>query len=130
VNGFLNAWFGHGPYERAVNVALILALLWVWPGVFGKVPWNRTVWYATLSVCGALLVPSAILVDHNLGEAVSYAFFAAIYAWLWWITGGGKWLRRKLSALGAKAKATLAKMKRKMAERPARPVLRPVPQGV
>jgi hypothetical protein len=130
VNAFLNAWFGQGSYERTVNTVLILALLWVWPGAMGRVPWNASVWYATVGVCWALLVPSAILVNHSPKLAAMNAFFAAFNAFLWWITGGGKWLRRKLSALGAKAKATLAKMKRKMAERPARPVLRPVPQGV
>ena len=54
------------------------------------------------------------------------AVINAIGAWFWW---NRRKRRRGPRAIGAKARARIAAMTARMRERPARPVLRPVPGG-
>ena len=61
-----------------------------------------------------------------LPMAVIFAVLTVITAWLWWRRRKRK---GRLAAMGAKSRARIAAMTARMRECPARPVLRPVPQG-
>ncbi len=74
-----------------------------------------------LTTAGFVLIP--ILPMAAFGVAVT-----VIIAWGWWHDDRRK-RRGRLAAIGAKSKARIAAMTARMRERPARPVLRPVPQG-
>jgi hypothetical protein len=78
------------------------------------------------------LISNAMMLTGYLMQGkvdITNALSTAFWAFMLWasVTDRGNRMRRKLRALGGKGLARLAAMKRRMAERKARPVLRPVP---
>ena len=67
-----------------------------------------------------------VLASHDARLAAGAGASAAVAAAAWWWK---RKRRRALALLGAKSRARIAAMTARMRERPARPALRPVPQG-
>jgi len=85
-------------------------------------------WYGAVTLfCAGAAVLNAF--QREWGWAAWTAVCTAANFW-WWLTYRNRRRRRRaLAALGAKARARIAAMTARMRERPARPVLRPVPAG-
>jgi membrane protein implicated in regulation of membrane protease activity len=78
-------------------------------------------------VADALMAAGYALVGGPfLIMSAAFVVMTVIMTWLWWKR---RKRRGRLAAVGAKSKARIAAMAARMRERPARPVLRPVPQG-
>jgi hypothetical protein len=91
---------------------------------------NRTFRYSALSVWAFAIFSAgwaAFWVAFGSWPAAAWAAGVTAYALCW------LWRRRKrrgrLAAIGAKTRARIAAMTARTRERPARPALRPVPQG-
>lgn len=111
------------------------ALTW---GVFGigwavqVAAWLRRVelfWPAAIFAVACTLAAAVSAATHDASGTwinLTFAVINALAAWFWWKR---RKRRRAPRTLGAKAKARIAAMVTRMRERPARPVLRPVPGG-
>ena len=93
---------------------------------------RRNIPFSPLAYCLIFLACSLahLVIDtleHNHIMMLMDLTFAAIFMWLIHLLWKKRQRKGRLAALGNKARAKIAEMKRRMAERPARPVLRPVP---
>jgi hypothetical protein len=60
----------------------------------------------------------AAVVDGSTIAAVIQGFFAATFAWLWWRNGGGHGMKKAAKSLGAKSKARVDALVKKIEPSP------------
>jgi len=94
--------------------------------------WRRKIehfWAAGLFTACNALYTAWFMLDGDAGYAVFSAACMVITAALFRYYWKRRKRRGRLAAAGAKSRARIAAMVTRMRERPARPVLRPVPAG-
>jgi len=89
---------------------------------------SRLAYWVIADICAFVILAGGVCVEN--GPVIFFSAAAiALYSYCAWMEWKKRRKDRKKLALGSKTKAIIAKMRRKIAERPTRPVLRPVPQG-
>jgi hypothetical protein len=86
-------------------------------------------WSNAVFTAADALFAAAAITDRNIAAALFFTALGVISALATWWTWRRRKRRGRLAAIGAKSRARIAAMAARMRERPARPVLRPVPRG-
>jgi hypothetical protein len=72
---------------------------------------------ALLAIANAVMVVAGVIAHHHLLTALC-TFNAAAAIWMWWNGGGGRRTRKAARQLGAKSKARITAMARRMSPSP------------